>query len=132
MTCGKVYIVKVFEREHLERLGTSSEVGKTTSHSIPVARNSVKIDLTVVNSEGLGAAKKVKLRLQGSYDGKVWQTDGLTAASEQVQVGGASPMSRQSVDAIRVNYAYLRVKANLIGGGSAQAIINVNLIFTHQ
>ncbi len=133
MSNGRVHIVKVYSREHLERTGSpSSDVGKVLSQPIPVVGNSVKIDLTVVNSLGLGPNDKLKLLLEGSYDGKVWQVDGLNAASEQVQVGSANPLNRRSFDTVRINYAFLRLKANLIGSGNTQAIFNASLIFTSQ
>ena len=133
MSCGKVYFEKVFNREHLERTGSpSSDVGKLVSQSFSVKRNSVKIDVTVVNSFGLGPSNKLRILLEGSYDGKTWQLDGLTGTSKQVEIGAAKPLNRQSTDTIKTNYAFLRLKANLIGSGSFQAIFNANLIFTHQ
>ncbi|MCB9833812.1 MAG: hypothetical protein H6807_15225 [Planctomycetes bacterium] len=75
---------------------------------------------------------KLNLRMEGSYDGLVWLTTGLTDSSLRLQYSGSGPAFKATVAAATIDFALIRVAALLATGGNAKALFAADLVFTEQ
>ena len=120
---------KMFDHAFLS--GVGDHVSNVNSHVVPVGANTARIDATLVNSVGLVAGKVLSIYLEGSYDGRAWMTTGLGGTEQKISF--ESGLENDSSAVIGdVDYAYLRMRAELLAPTNQSALFSVSLVFTQQ
>ena len=126
-------MVKVFERVYLS--DETDYVERVVAHAVACAAETVVLHGTLINHSGTEIT--LTLQMEGSYDGQVWQTIGLTAAGQKVEFNTGDPTSpaTKNTTAIAVDYAFLRVRATIDSDGQppdGKALFDAELVFLHQ
>lgn len=121
----------IFDEAYLTDSG-SSAVTRVTSHAVAPSSQSVVLQATAVNAAGNRPA--VTFVVEGSYDGHVWLTSGLSGVGFALDnLDTEAPKEGASTAFVDVDYAYLRVRATVTSNDNAgEVIFSANLVFSHQ
>ena len=121
----------MFDNAYLDT--AAGHVSRCNSHAITMQGNRVMINATLVQSNATEGDTLV-LTLEGSYDGQVWLTTGLGSVTFTLATDVAPDNLASSTAIDDVDYAYLRLRANLTQSGAPEprAIFDADLVMSHQ
>lgn len=106
-----------------------SRVLRVNSHAVVPTAETIMVQATVHNMTA--GSTSLKLQLEGSYDGQVWLTTGLSTAD--ITFTGSAPLSQQSTTKVAQAYAFIRLRATVsIPTEGGIALFSANVVFSHQ
>ena len=127
----------MFDNAYLDH--ATGHVTRCNSHAISMQGNRVMISGTVVQkagTEGDANDDQLVLTLEGSYDGQVWVTTDLGTLSFDLSSVEAPTNSASSTPVNDVDYAFLRLRAELTTTGSLtndpRVLFDADLVMSHQ
>lgn len=126
--------VRMFERAYLNTDTASGFVERFNSHAVPVQGNAVMANATLINSVNLSGTDALQLTLEGSYDGRVWLTTGLSGSTVEFSTNTPDNQSFSSL-LNNLDYAYVRMRAAMKSGSTAtnvEALFDASIVLSHQ
>ena len=120
----------LFENAFLSTDTVSGFVERVNSHAVVPTSETIMLQAIVHNMD-TAELVQLDLKLEGSYDGQVWLTTGLSTAD--ITISDTSPQSKSSTSKLAVDYAFIRLRATASTLDSAGSVLfSANVVFTHQ
>ena len=128
--------IRLFEDAYLNTNTGSNFVDKSHSSPVQPSNQTFAISVTVPNMD---SGLTLDLEAQGSYDGKTWKRDGLSATDVTIDTSDAggnqqAPFSKSSASAVATDYAFLRLYVYIQkpDGEDGGARFSAGITFSHQ